>query len=748
MENLIGKNIGRYHILEKLGEGGMAVVYKAFDTRLEREVAVKFIRIERIIPQDLKQMLLRFEREAKALARFHHPNIVTIFDFGEYEDSPYLIMEYLPGDTLKKLAGKPLNWQQAFKILIPIAQALAYAHKREVLHRDVKPGNILFDENGHPKLADFGIAMVLESDDSAPITLTGTGVGTPDYMSPEQCLGNPASERSDIYALAIVLYELITGRRPYRADTPMAVLVKQINDPLPRPRDLNPAIPQEVENILIKALAKNAADRYGDMQEFSIALQALLDKGEMQALQAEPFASEAAMQAAEPLVSDQTLVDEITRVEAVTARPSLKDEATLVENSPQQRLTDMATRVDVVHPKQVPIKQSSKKQSRVPVGLWIGLAVLVITGLGVGGYLLSQKQPAVPAATQIPVVVQSQATEMPPTELPQDPAAVGQEPVTQPEPVAKICMVTDTGGIDDQTYNATTWQGVEMAKSEFGIEAVFLESREADDFEKNLNEFIEQNCSLIISAGFSLGDATLESARNHPDLRYSIVDFSYDPQEHNILSQTFLVDEAAFLAGYLAAGMTQSDKVGTFGGLPIPSVTLFMDGFAKGVNYFNDLKGRQVQVLGWDLNNPDGGLFTMNFDDQDAGKDMAIAFLDEGVDIIFPVAGPVGLGCASAIQERGNGLLIGVDSDWAVLNPQYENIILTSVLKRMERTTFFVIQSVLEDSFSGGEMYGNLENGGVDLAPFHMLEDRVPPELREELQIIRERIMTGEITLR
>ena len=278
MENLIGKNIGRYHILEKLGEGGMAVVYKAFDTRLERDVAVKFIRTERIAPQDLKQMLARFEREAKALARFHHPNIVTIFDYGEYGDIPFLIMEYLPGKSLKKLAGQVVPWQQALKLLIPVAEALAYAHKRDVLHRDVKPGNILFDENNNPKLADFGIAMVLESEDAAHLTLTGTGVGTPDYMSPEQCLGNQATGRSDVYALGIVLYELVTGRRPYRADTPMAVIVKQINDPLPRPRDLNPQLPEPVENLLIKALAKDANDRYMDMQHFATAMQDVLDQ--------------------------------------------------------------------------------------------------------------------------------------------------------------------------------------------------------------------------------------------------------------------------------------------------------------------------------------------------------------------------------------------------------------------------------------------------------------------------------------
>ncbi|MGC9025768.1 MAG: serine/threonine-protein kinase, partial [Chloroflexia bacterium] len=235
----IGQSVGRYHIVEQLGEGGMATVYKAYDTRLEREVALKVIRRGAFPPEQLERILRRFEREAKALARLTHPNIVGLIDYGEYEGSPYLVMEYLPGGTLKKLlearAGRPLPWEEAVRLLLPIARALHFAHRQGFIHRDVKPSNILITESGEPMLSDFGIAKLLETEETT-LTGTGVGVGTPEYMAPEQGLGRKVDARADVYALGVVLYELVTGRKPYTADTPMAVLLKQATEPLPRPR--------------------------------------------------------------------------------------------------------------------------------------------------------------------------------------------------------------------------------------------------------------------------------------------------------------------------------------------------------------------------------------------------------------------------------------------------------------------------------------------------------------------------------
>ena len=271
-----GESVGRYHILEALGEGGMATVYKAYDTRLEREVAIKFLRTELFGPALLEQLFKRFEREAKALARLSHFHIVKIYDYGDYEDTPYLVMEYVPGGTLKSRMGKPMAWQDAVALILPVAEGLEYAHQRGVLHRDVKPSNILITESGQPLLSDFGIAKILESEETQAITTTGIGIGTPEYMAPEQCLGLGVDGRSDVYALAVVLYEMITGHKPYTADTPAAVLIKQIHDPLPSPKDYVTDLPVSVENMLVKALAKQPEYRYATMADFMRAMMALL----------------------------------------------------------------------------------------------------------------------------------------------------------------------------------------------------------------------------------------------------------------------------------------------------------------------------------------------------------------------------------------------------------------------------------------------------------------------------------------
>jgi serine/threonine-protein kinase len=278
MTDLIGHSLGRYHILEQLGEGGMAIVYKARDTRLEADVAVKIIRTENILPSALGRTLKRFEREAKALARLTHPNIVKVTDYGEHEGKPYLVMPLLSGGTLKsKLNGKSMSWQDALRILIPMADALGYAHKHDIIHRDVKPANILITENGQPMLADFGVAKILDVEETMELTGTGVGIGTPEYMAPEQVTNKLVDARIDIYALGVVFYEMVTGRKPFIADTPMGVLFKHASEPLPRPRQFVPGLPQTVENVIIKALAKNPENRYQTMPDFVKALEGLSD---------------------------------------------------------------------------------------------------------------------------------------------------------------------------------------------------------------------------------------------------------------------------------------------------------------------------------------------------------------------------------------------------------------------------------------------------------------------------------------
>jgi len=276
--DLIGKSLGRYHILEQLGRGGMATVYKAFDTTLDRHVAVKVIRHEAFPTEKLEHMLHRFKREARALARLSHPNIVKVLDSDEEKDIPYLVMAYLPGGTLKqKMQSKPMHWQKAAQLLLPICKALSYAHKEGIIHRDIKPSNILISESDEPMLTDFGIAKIIAGDETtADLTGTGVGIGTPEYMAPEQGAGQ-ADERVDIYGLGVIYYQMVTGRLPYKADTPMAVLLKKNTEPLPSPRQFVPSLPDDVERVLIKALQRDPKHRYQSVDAFLTALENIVE---------------------------------------------------------------------------------------------------------------------------------------------------------------------------------------------------------------------------------------------------------------------------------------------------------------------------------------------------------------------------------------------------------------------------------------------------------------------------------------
>ncbi len=325
------------------------------------------------------------------------------------------------------------------------------------------------------------------------------------------------------------------------------------------------------------------------------------------------------------------------------------------------------------------------------------------------------------------------------TEAPAAPVAT-----EAPKAAFKACQVTDTGGIDDKSFNATAWKGVEDAMKAYNIEGKYLESQQQTDYEKNINAFIDEKCNIIITVGFLLGDGTKAAAEKNPDVKFSIVDYAYDPTIPNVLGQVFSTDQAGFLAGYVAAGVSKTGKIGTFGGIQIPTVTAFMDGYALGVKAYNVKHNTKVEVLGWDPF-AQTGLFTGNFESTDDGRTMGETLMDEGADIIMPVAGPVGLGTAAAVKERGNAYIIGVDSDWYLTAPDYKDIVLTSVMKNMDITTMAAIKSVMDGTFKGGVTVGDLKNGGVGLAPFHDLEAAVPADLVTELDAIKADILAGTL---
>lgn len=310
------------------------------------------------------------------------------------------------------------------------------------------------------------------------------------------------------------------------------------------------------------------------------------------------------------------------------------------------------------------------------------------------------------------------------------------------------CQVTDTGGIDDNSFNQTAWKGVLDAKEALGVEGRFLESQAETDYDANINSLIGGDCDIIFTIGFLLGDATEKAARANPEQPFSIVDFAYDPAIPNVLGQVYATDEAAFLAGYLAAGMTETKILGTFGGINIPPVTIFMDGFVRGANHWNAEKNDSVMVLGWNLDTREG-LFTNNFDNLDDGRAFAQNLYDEGADIVLPVAGPVGLGSATLADELGADRLkiIGVDADLYFTDSERQHVYLTSITKRMDATVAQVIETTMNNEFEGGLLVGTLENGGVDIAPFHDMDGIVPDDLKSELKVLRAGIIDGTISV-
>jgi basic membrane protein A and related proteins len=305
------------------------------------------------------------------------------------------------------------------------------------------------------------------------------------------------------------------------------------------------------------------------------------------------------------------------------------------------------------------------------------------------------------------------------------------------------CLVTDQGGVDDRSFNETAWAGMQRAESELGITARVLESTSETDFEPNIQEFVDQDCDLIVTVGFLLGEATEAAAQDNPDQNFAIVDYAYDDDYDNLRELVFGTEQAAFLAGYVAASMTETGTIGTYGGINIPPVTVFMDGYLAGASYYNEENDTDVQVQGWDGSD---GLFTGNFESQDDGRNVTDSLLQAGADIIMPVAGPVGLGTATAIEDFGSGLMIWVDTD-GFESTQYGSLMLTSVMKNMDVAVFDTVESAVNDAFEGGLYVGTLENEGVGLAPFHEFEGEVPQEVQDRLPELIDGIIAGEISV-
>jgi basic membrane protein A len=484
-----------------------------------------------------------------------------------------------------------------------------------------------------------------------------------------------------------MLYEMLVGKVPFQAETPMAVLLKHIHDPLPLPRSVNPDIPEAIERVVLKAMAKDPEDRFQTAGDLAKAL-------------------EAASRAAPTTTLSATL-------------------AALPPAVPGPWLT-----------KAFPI-----------VGMLAGIAVIVGLGIAIfrGGILGGGAES--PKVTPVPTVAPA------PTRAPVSPA-----PTRAPRKV--IGMAAELGGVSENAYNAMAWKGIETAKAQLGVEGKYLEAQDASGFAENIGKLINEKADLVVTVGFPLALDTAEAALQNPEQRFAIADYSYpdcwpgaeigtdcgsDKELPNVLGMRFSVDEAAYLAGYVSAGVSTTGRVGTFGGVEIPGVTDFMDGFALGVDLYNQQHGGDVTVLGWDPYTRKG-LFVGNFDSFEDGQSYAEALIEQGTDIILPVAGPVvGEGAAYSIAKSGRGYMIGTDTDWSVTAPAYAEITLTSVRKNFDVAVFEAISRIVDGTFAGGTYNGTLANGGVGIAPYHRLDEEVPIWLQNELEDVRQGIIAGTI---
>ena len=310
----------------------------------------------------------------------------------------------------------------------------------------------------------------------------------------------------------------------------------------------------------------------------------------------------------------------------------------------------------------------------------------------------------------------------------------------------QACMVTDTGGIDDRSFNASAYQGLtDAAKANPSIVPSYVQSTAESDYAPNISSLVAKKCGLIVTVGFLMGDATQSAAQANSSQHFAIVDYNYSPALPNVLGLIFNTAQAGFLGGYLAAGMSKTHTVATFGGQKLPTVTVYMDGFADGVNYYNSKHGTSVKVLGWDEASQNG-TFVGNFTDQTAGKNTTQTFIQQGADIIFPVAGNVGLGAAAAVQQNGNGVhMLWVDTDGCISAPQYCSLFISSVTKGIAVAVSTAAQKAQSGSFAGGNYVGTLANNGVGMAPFHDFASQVPQSLQSELDQVKQGIISGSI---
>ncbi len=636
----IGTELAGYRIESLLGRGGMSVVYLAEQEFPKRKVALKLLAPELAEDEAFRE---RFIRESNAAASIDDPNIVPIYGAGEADGVLYIAMRYVEGTDLRRVLDQegPLDPIRAVSIVTQAASALDVAHASGLVHRDVKPGNILLAARAagsgpldHVYVSDFG--LIKRRGAEKDLTRSGQIMGSVDYIAPEQILGKPVDGRADVYSLGCVLYECLTGDVPFPGDVDMAAMWAHVHEKPPKATATRPELPPGIDDVIVKALAKSPDDRFATCEELAVA-----------------------------------------------ARETVGEPApaTLRRWSTRRRL----------------------------------MAGAVLVALVAGSFGLARL------------------------------AGGSSKAITG-------CLVTPFPPLNDRNVNQAMYNGLSSAAASFGIsQRVLVSNGDSSTWSRNIHAFVEQKCSLIVSAGGQIEDAVASAAEATPDQRFALLDPLQQHALPNLLSVVFQTDQAAFMAGYLAAGTSKNGKVATFGGLPVPTVTGFMNGFAAGILKFNQDHGTDVQLLGWDPATQQGRFVSLNsfagFADPEKGQRITAKLIAEGADIVFPVAGGSDSGAGTAAREAGKVMLIGVDTDQFYSAPEFADLWLTSVLKGYDVAVEAVMKLVVDGSFKGGTYTATLENGGVRLAPYHDLAATVPGSLRAQLARIKAGIVDGSISV-
>ena len=543
-------------------------------------------------------------------------------------------------------------------------------------------------------------------------------------------------------------------------DTPAAIFLKQSNDPLPRPRSFVPDLPEEVEKVLYKALAKNPEERYASMGDFAAALEGLIAP-------TKPLQSQAEIEALRPEAPESPAVPNLPVAEDIFKTKAARLEIpapltagapppTVVKPTPVGETPPKADRADNI-PLSLPLAprpESTRRggSKRLLAGLLGLLGIVVVIGLAMT--VINHLSPA----RRVPYLTQTQAA----SKVASMAAPVLMAPTTVTNGLMtktaeqagssklKIGLVTDTGGVNDKSFNQSAWAGVQKAGKDLNLDINVLESKQPTDYEKNIDTFATQNYDVIITVGFLMGDATAAKARQYPKIKFALIDFAYAPAKGspacpntvkdcyvdggltNVTSLMFQENQVGFLAGVLAGGMTKTGTVCTVSGMEIPPVVRYVTGYQNGARWEKpDIKTLNVYIP--------------SFTDPATGKEDGVSMISQGCDVVFGVGGNTGNGGLLAAKEA-NLMAIGVDVDQYNTYPEVRSALISSAMKNVDVAVYNYLKSITDKSVKAGAVTANIQNGGVGLAPFHDWDSKIPVNIKARIQEATDGLKNGTIS--